>query len=79
LCCCFQSCQTRLNSSRPASISTFNEEERSILERILQLKAKGYGKAKIILEIWAVNKGGSAKYKAAESEYERLVNEGESR
>ncbi|MCU0544861.1 MAG: hypothetical protein MUE44_22270 [Oscillatoriaceae cyanobacterium Prado104] len=55
------------------------EEERSILERILQLKAKGYGKAKIIFEIWGVNKGGSAKYKAAESEYERLVNEGENR
>jgi hypothetical protein len=54
------------------------DEERSLLERIMQLKARGYGKAKIISEIWGVSKGGSAKYKAAETEYERLVNEGES-
>lgn len=53
------------------------DEERSLLERIMQLKARGYGKAKIISEIWGVSKGGSAKYKAAETEYERLVNEGE--
>jgi hypothetical protein len=44
-------------------------------ERALQLKAKGWGKAKIILEVWGVNKGGSAKYKAAEAEYKRLVGE----
>jgi len=44
-------------------------------ERILQLQARGYGKAKIILELWGVNKGGSAKYKAAEAEYKRLVGE----
>ena len=42
-------------------------------ERILQLKAKGWGKAKIILEIWGVSKGGSPKYKAAETEYEDLI------
>jgi flagellar motility protein MotE (MotC chaperone) len=42
-------------------------------ERILQLKAKGWGKAKIILEIWGVSKGGSPKYKAAEIEYEGLI------
>ncbi|MEG4990223.1 hypothetical protein QUB08_31530 [Microcoleus sp. BR0-C5] len=42
-------------------------------ERALQLKAKGWGKAKIILEIWGVSKGGSPKYKAAEAEYKRLV------
>jgi hypothetical protein len=42
-------------------------------ERILQLQARGYGKAKIILELWGVNKGGSPKYKAAEAEYRRLT------
>jgi len=42
-------------------------------ERALQLKAKGWGKAKIILEVWGVSKGGSPKYKAAEAEYKRLV------
>lgn len=47
------------------------ESERA--ERVLQLKAKGWGKAKIILEVWGVSKGGSPKYKAAESEYRRLV------
>ena len=49
------------------------ESERA--ERIMQLKAKGWGKAKIILEIWGVTKGGSPKYKAAEAEYKRLVEE----
>ena len=43
------------------------------LERILQLQARGYGKAKIILDVWGVSKGGSPKYKAAEAEYNRLV------
>ena len=47
------------------------ESERT--ERALQLKAKGWGKAKIILEVWGVTKGGSPKYKAAEAEYKRLV------
>jgi len=51
------------------------ESERA--ERIMQLKAKGWGKAKIILEIWGVTKGGSPKYKAAEAEYKRLVEEEE--
>ena len=44
-------------------------------ERALQLKAKGWGKAKIILEVWGVSKGGSQKYKDAEAEYKRLVGE----
>jgi hypothetical protein len=42
-------------------------------ERALQLKAKGWGKAKIILEVWGVSKGGSQKYKDAEAEYHRAV------
>lgn len=46
-----------------------------LAERIHQLRARGYGKAKIILEIWGVSKGGSPKYKAAEAEYKRLVGE----
>ena len=49
------------------------ESERA--ERALQLKAKGWGKAKIILEVWGVFKGGSQKYKAAEAEYKRLCEE----
>jgi hypothetical protein len=47
------------------------ESERA--ERALQLKAKGWGKAKIILEVWGVSKGGSPKYKAAEAEYRQLT------
>jgi predicted ribonuclease YlaK len=46
--------------------------DNELRERILQLQARGYGKAKIILEIWGVTKGGSPKYKAAEAEYKRL-------
>jgi hypothetical protein len=49
------------------------ESERA--ERALQLKAKGWGKAKIILEVWGISKGGSQKYKDAEAEYKRLVEE----
>ncbi|WP_228056699.1 hypothetical protein [Microcoleus sp. LEGE 07076] len=52
-----------------------NENENDRGERALQLKAKGWGKAKIILEIWGVSKGGSQKYKDAEAEYKRLVGE----
>ena len=47
--------------------------DNELRERILQLQARGYGKAKIILEIWGVSKGGSQKYKDAEAEYKRLV------
>jgi flagellar motility protein MotE (MotC chaperone) len=50
------------------------ESERT--ERIHQLQALGWGKAKIILEIWGVTKGGSPKYKAAEAEYKRLTEGG---
>lgn len=42
-------------------------------ERALQLKAKGWGKAKIIFEVWGISKGGSQKYKDAEAEYKRLI------
>ena len=42
-------------------------------ERALELKAKGWGKAKIIFEVWGISKGGSQKYKDAEAEYERLI------
>jgi hypothetical protein len=56
-----------------AELSENAESERA--ERALQLKAKGWGKAKIILEVWGVSKGGSPKYKAAEAEYKRLVGE----
>jgi hypothetical protein len=44
-------------------------------ERALQLKALGWGKAKIILEVWGISKGGSPKYKAAEAEYKRVLGE----
>jgi hypothetical protein len=50
-----------------------DESERA--ERALELKAKGWGKAKIILEVWGVSKGGSPKYKAAEAEYHQALSE----
>jgi hypothetical protein len=53
------------------NVSENGELERT--ERIHQLQAKGWGKAKIILEIWGVTKGGSPKYKTAEAEYKRLT------
>ena len=62
------------SEERSDQLAKNDDSER--LERILQLQAKGYGKAKIISEVWGVSKGGSAKYKAAETEYERLISEG---
>jgi len=55
--------------------NTAENDESERAERSLQLKAKGWGKAKIILEVWGVSKGGSPKYKAAEAEYKRLMGE----
>ncbi len=57
------------------SSSDLTPEEQVLAERIMNLKVRGYGKAKIILEIWGVSKGGSQKYKDAEAEYKRLVGE----
>jgi len=59
-------------SNQLAKIDAERSEERRT-ERALELKAKGWGKAKIILEVWGVSKGGSPKYKAAEAEYRRLT------
>ena len=58
-------------AEREQNCSENGDSERT--ERIHQLQAKGWGKAKIILELWGVTKGGSPKYKAAEAEYKRLV------
>ncbi len=70
---------------RALALSSENEEEaerklaenadNELRERILQLQARGYGKAKIILEIWGASKGGSEKYKIADAEYKRLMQE----
>jgi hypothetical protein len=64
-------------SGQLAKIDTERSErsENDKAERALQLKAKGWGKAKIIFEVWGVSKGGSQKYKDAEVEYKRLVGE----
>lgn len=63
-------------TSRPVVAPILKQSENERAERALELKAKGWGKAKIILEIWGVSKGGSQKYKEAEAEYKRLVEEG---
>jgi len=65
----------RSESERSNQLAEIDSErsENDKAERALQLKAKGWGKAKIILEVWGVSKGGSPKYKAAEAEYKRLV------
>jgi len=59
------------DSNQLAKPSVNAENERA--ERILELKAKGWGKLKIILEVWGLTRGGGAKYKAAEAEYHRIV------
>jgi flagellar motility protein MotE (MotC chaperone) len=60
-------------AQKPLTEREENDPQNDLAERIMQLKAKGWGKAKIILEIWGVSKGGSPKYKAAEAEYECLI------
>lgn len=59
----------------PENVQLAQNDDDELRERILQLQAKGYGKGKIISEIWLVSKGGSEKYKAAEAEYRRLTGE----
>ncbi|MEG5031298.1 hypothetical protein QUB36_29680 [Microcoleus sp. AT8-B1] len=61
----------------PKPILNAQPSQNDKTERVLELKAKGWGKAKIILEIWGVSKGGSQKYKDAEAEYKRLIGEAE--
>ena len=62
------------HSSQLAESGTSNEDVQRA-ERILELRAKGWGKLKIILEIWGLTRGGGAKYKAAEAEYHRVIRE----
>lgn len=57
------------------NVQLVENDDDELRERILQLQARGYGKGKIISEIWQVSKGGSEKYKAAEAEYRRLTGE----
>ena len=57
------------------NVQLVQNADNELRERIHQLQAHGYGKAKIILEVWGVSKGGSPKYKAAEAEYKRLLGE----
>lgn len=61
-------------SPQLAEIGTSNADVQRA-ERILELRAKGYGKLKTILEIWGLTRGGGAKYKAAEAEYHRVIGE----
>ena len=58
--------------AEPEQDGTSNEDVQCA-ERILELRAKGYGKLKTILEIWGLTRGGGAKYKAAEAEYHRVI------
>ena len=58
--------------AEPVAERSQNEDERRA-ERALELKAKGWGKAKIILEVWGVSKGASQKYRDAEAAYHRAV------
>jgi hypothetical protein len=59
----------QIRRARPVLVVDDEEAKK----RIAQLLGSGWGKAKIILEVWGVSKGGSPKYKAAEAEYKRLV------
>jgi hypothetical protein len=61
-------------SNQLAKDETSNEAIQRI-ERVLQLRAQGWGKGKIILEVWGLTRGGGAKYKAAEAEYHRALSE----
>jgi hypothetical protein len=61
-------------SDQLAKNETSNETVQRI-ERVLQLRAQGWGKGKIILEVWGLTRGGGAKYKAAETEYHQAIGE----
>ncbi len=63
------------DEDEPENVQLAQNADNELRERIHQLQARGYGKAKIIFEVWGASKGGSPKYKAAEAEYKRLVQE----
>lgn len=70
-----ESVAERSNQLAQADTERSENGDAELAERIMQLRARGYGKAKIIFEIWGVSKGGSQKYKDAEAEYKRLAGE----
>ncbi|MEG4287290.1 hypothetical protein QUB68_29715 [Microcoleus sp. A006_D1] len=63
------------DSEAESSEPDLTPEEQELAEKIMNLKVRGYGKVKIISELWGASKGGGAKYKAAEAEYRRLTGE----
>jgi len=65
--------RTPITRTRTSKVELeFKEED---TERVLHLRKQGWTKGKIILEVWGASRGGSPKYKAAEAEYKRLVEE----
>lgn len=50
-----------------------SEREIKNVQRVLELRKIGIGKAAIIKEVWGLTKGGGGKYKSAEVKYERIV------
>ncbi len=64
------------DEDEPENVQLAQNADNELIERIHQLQTRGYGKAKIIFEVWGASKGGSPKYKAAEAEYKRLIGGG---
>jgi hypothetical protein len=64
------------DEDEPENVQLAQNADSELRERIHQLQTRGYGKAKIIFEVWGASKGGSPKYKAAEAEYKRLTEGG---
>jgi hypothetical protein len=60
------------DSPRTVVELTANGSE-NLVERVLQLRQIGLSKEHIILEIWSARKGGGPKYKAAECEYNSIL------
>jgi molecular chaperone GrpE (heat shock protein) len=65
------------NETLKADYAKLLESSTHVINKLRQevQELRSQGKAKIILEIWGVTKGGSPKYKAAEAEYKRLMQE----
>ncbi len=62
-----------VNASRTDVERQMNGDERLREAEVMRLRSLGWNKQDIIEKLWNVTKGGSARYKIAEAEYEQMI------
>lgn len=70
---CFLAGEVSDQEVKTLELENSTEELEDRAEQVFGLKARGWSKEKIILEVWGATKGGSQKYRIAEAEYKHLA------